>query len=399
MISLSVHSSLPPITQFNSHSPLSSISLSLLLSLRNSSTKLKNSKTQNSKLKLILILLHCFFFMGRVKVPIVRIDNTTSRQVTFSKRRSGLIKKAYELAVLCDVEVALIMFSPSGKLSQFSARRRIEDVLARYINLPDHDRGRRIANQANLLETLGRLKCENDLAAQQAASSSSSSEANSDAEELNSELANEQHKLHYLQEYIRWFYVDPEQHKDAPMTPIDFEERESILMKILARTIKRKNELLQKCISPGESSSSNLPNQNGTILQPQHEEVLNLQPQQDGFYMPPPQDDFYMQPQADGAYMQMHQDGLNMQEATEVEGFQLKSEFTTNPSNGLEQADPCLMYLRDLDVPDSTAPTNGQHPEPPVLNFGSVNEFMAWDPSMTETSWGSFVPPEQLHYS
>ncbi|KAJ3700521.1 hypothetical protein LUZ61_004226 [Rhynchospora tenuis] len=322
--------------------------------------------------------------MGRVKVPIVRIDNTTSRQVTFSKRRSGLIKKAYELAVLCDVEVALIMFSPSGKLSQFSARRRIEDVLARYINLPDHDRG---------------LKCENDLAAQQAASSSSSSEANSDAEELNSEIANEQHKLHYLQQYIRFFYIDPEQHKEAPMTPIDFEERESVLMRILARTIDRKNELLQKCISPGESSSSNLPNHNGTFLQPQHEEVLNLQPQQDEFHMQPPQDGFYMQPQADEAYMQLHQDGLNMQEAIEVEGFQLKTEVTTNPSNGLEQADPCLMYLRDLDVPDSTAPANGQHPEPPVLNFGSVNEFMAWDPSMTETSWGSFVPPEQLHYS
>lgn len=66
--------------------------------------------------------------MGRVKVPIVRIGNTTSRQVTFSKRRSGLIKKAYELAVLCDVEVALIMFSPSGKLSHFSARRRFQII-------------------------------------------------------------------------------------------------------------------------------------------------------------------------------------------------------------------------------------------------------------------------------
>jgi SRF-type transcription factor (DNA-binding and dimerisation domain) len=67
--------------------------------------------------------------MGRVKVPIVRISNTTSRQVTFSKRRSGLIKKAYELAVLCDVEVALIMFSPSGKLSHFSARRRFLSII------------------------------------------------------------------------------------------------------------------------------------------------------------------------------------------------------------------------------------------------------------------------------
>ncbi|XWS21258.1 hypothetical protein CRYUN_Cryun30bG0040200 [Craigia yunnanensis] len=53
--------------------------------------------------------------MGRVKLQIKRIENTTNRQVTFSKRRNGLIKKAYELSVLCDFDVALIMFSPSGR--------------------------------------------------------------------------------------------------------------------------------------------------------------------------------------------------------------------------------------------------------------------------------------------
>ncbi|MFQ6634575.1 hypothetical protein Gotur_011123, partial [Gossypium turneri] len=44
-----------------------------------------------------------------------RIENDTSRQVTFSKRRNGLLKKAFELSVLCDAEVALIIFSPRGK--------------------------------------------------------------------------------------------------------------------------------------------------------------------------------------------------------------------------------------------------------------------------------------------
>ncbi|KAL0361005.1 UNVERIFIED_CONTAM: Agamous-like MADS-box protein [Sesamum radiatum] len=56
--------------------------------------------------------------MGRVKLQIKKIENTTNRQVTFSKRRNGLIKKAYELSVLCDVDVALIMFSPSGRYLQ-----------------------------------------------------------------------------------------------------------------------------------------------------------------------------------------------------------------------------------------------------------------------------------------
>jgi hypothetical protein len=50
-----------------------------------------------------------------------RIEDTTSRQVTFSKRRSGLLKKAYELSVLCDAEVALIVFSPRGRLYQFAS--------------------------------------------------------------------------------------------------------------------------------------------------------------------------------------------------------------------------------------------------------------------------------------
>lgn len=52
-----------------------------------------------------------------------RIENATSRQVTFSKRRNGLLKKAFELSVLCDAEVALIIFSPRGKLYEFSSCR------------------------------------------------------------------------------------------------------------------------------------------------------------------------------------------------------------------------------------------------------------------------------------
>ncbi|XP_044475194.1 agamous-like MADS-box protein AGL66 isoform X2 [Mangifera indica] len=72
--------------------------------------------------------------MGRVKLQIRRIENTTTRQVTFSKRRNGLIKKAYELSVLCDVDVALIMFSPSGRVSLFSGNKSIEEILIRLHN-------------------------------------------------------------------------------------------------------------------------------------------------------------------------------------------------------------------------------------------------------------------------
>ncbi|XP_048138512.1 MADS-box protein AGL42-like isoform X5 [Rhodamnia argentea] len=59
--------------------------------------------------------------MARGKVQMRRIENTASRQVTFSKRRSGLLKKAYELSVLCDAEVGVIIFSQKGRLYEFSS--------------------------------------------------------------------------------------------------------------------------------------------------------------------------------------------------------------------------------------------------------------------------------------
>nr|ADB81907.1 MIKC* MADS-box transcription factor [Funaria hygrometrica] len=79
--------------------------------------------------------------MGRVKLEIKKIENPTNRQVTYSKRRNGLIKKAYELSVLCDIDIALIMFSPSGKLTQYS-NCSIEDVIGRFANLPMHERNK-----------------------------------------------------------------------------------------------------------------------------------------------------------------------------------------------------------------------------------------------------------------
>nr|KYP36959.1 MADS-box transcription factor 57 [Cajanus cajan] len=61
--------------------------------------------------------------MGRGKIAIRRIDNSTSRQVTFSKRRNGLLKKARELSILCDAEVGLMVFSSTGKLYDYASTR------------------------------------------------------------------------------------------------------------------------------------------------------------------------------------------------------------------------------------------------------------------------------------
>ncbi|WJZ84259.1 hypothetical protein VitviT2T_003870 [Vitis vinifera] len=74
--------------------------------------------------------------MGRGKIVIRRIDNSTSRQVTFSKRRNGLLKKAKELSILCDAEVGLVIFSSTGKLYDY-ANTSVNSVIDRYNKLKE----------------------------------------------------------------------------------------------------------------------------------------------------------------------------------------------------------------------------------------------------------------------
>ncbi|KAJ7518253.1 hypothetical protein O6H91_21G061400 [Diphasiastrum complanatum] len=57
--------------------------------------------------------------MGRAKIEIKKIENLSARQVCFSKRRMGLIKKASELSILCGSEVGIIVFSQAGKAFSF----------------------------------------------------------------------------------------------------------------------------------------------------------------------------------------------------------------------------------------------------------------------------------------
>ncbi|KAK9684453.1 hypothetical protein RND81_10G211200 [Saponaria officinalis] len=70
--------------------------------------------------------------MGRGRVQLKRIENKINRQVTFSKRRTGLLKKAHEISVLCDADVALIVFSTKGKLFEYATDSSMEKILERY---------------------------------------------------------------------------------------------------------------------------------------------------------------------------------------------------------------------------------------------------------------------------
>ncbi|XP_052277498.1 myocyte-specific enhancer factor 2-like isoform X2 [Dreissena polymorpha] len=74
--------------------------------------------------------------MGRKKIAITRINDERNRQVTFTKRKFGLMKKAYELSVLCDCEIALIIFTSNNKLYQY-ASSDMDKVLLKYTEYND----------------------------------------------------------------------------------------------------------------------------------------------------------------------------------------------------------------------------------------------------------------------
>nr|QWX93764.1 MADS-box protein 25 [Cunninghamia lanceolata] len=70
--------------------------------------------------------------MGRGRIEVKKIQDKKNRVVTFCKRRSGLMKKARELSVLCDAQVGLIIFSQTGKLSHFSSPRDMDEIIQTY---------------------------------------------------------------------------------------------------------------------------------------------------------------------------------------------------------------------------------------------------------------------------
>ncbi|TYI45899.1 hypothetical protein E1A91_D13G070300v1 [Gossypium mustelinum] len=101
--------------------------------------------------------------MGRGKIAIKRIENQTTRQVTFSKRRAGLLKKTHELSVLCDAQIGLIIFSSTGKMCQYCTQPyRMEQIIERYqkvtgTRIPEHDNREHLYNELAVLRKEIRL--------------------------------------------------------------------------------------------------------------------------------------------------------------------------------------------------------------------------------------------------
>lgn len=98
--------------------------------------------------------------MGRNKITIERIANERNRQATFTKRKNGLIKKAMELSILCDCEIALIIFSSNNKLFQYSSTE-MDKILLRYTEYSDSHKP--MTNQDYYRTFAGKGKGDKDL--------------------------------------------------------------------------------------------------------------------------------------------------------------------------------------------------------------------------------------------
>ncbi|KAK7292201.1 hypothetical protein RIF29_07974 [Crotalaria pallida] len=91
--------------------------------------------------------------MGRVKLKIKKLESTSNRQVTYSKRKSGILKKAKELSILCDIPIALLMFSPTGKPTLLQGERsNLEEVITKFAQLSPQERAKRKLESLEVLK-------------------------------------------------------------------------------------------------------------------------------------------------------------------------------------------------------------------------------------------------------
>ncbi|XP_020221917.1 agamous-like MADS-box protein AGL29 [Cajanus cajan] len=101
--------------------------------------------------------------MGRRKIEIVMVKNPNTRQVTFSKRRTGLFKKANELSILCGVEIAIVVFSPGNKPYSFG-HPSVDVVAAKFLQQEsdsnDDAQENNPFNEAAQIHTLNQQLCD-----------------------------------------------------------------------------------------------------------------------------------------------------------------------------------------------------------------------------------------------
>ncbi|KAE8124014.1 hypothetical protein FH972_018926 [Carpinus fangiana] len=137
--------------------------------------------------------------MGRVKLKIKRLESTSNRQVTYSKRRHGILKKARELAILCDIDLVLLMFSPTGKPTLYQGEHRnFEEVIAKFAQLTPQERAKRkLESLEALKKTFKKLDHDVNIEDFLGSSTQKVEELNSQLRLLQTQLAGVQKRLSY----------------------------------------------------------------------------------------------------------------------------------------------------------------------------------------------------------
>ncbi|KAI7725722.1 hypothetical protein M8C21_029561 [Ambrosia artemisiifolia] len=121
----------------------------------------------NTRFVHTILFLSLSKIMVRSKIDLKYIEDVQRRRVCFSKRRTGLMKKAHELSVLCNADIGVIVFSATGRLYEF-ASSSIQQIIRRYITTtgawPDdasHLLAQRAEEIRNLKKEVLKLESEN----------------------------------------------------------------------------------------------------------------------------------------------------------------------------------------------------------------------------------------------
>uniref|UniRef100_M1BQ16 MADS-box family protein n=1 Tax=Solanum tuberosum TaxID=4113 RepID=M1BQ16_SOLTU len=81
--------------------------------------------------------------MGRVRLSMKRVESNSKRQSTYCKRRCGILKKAQEISVLCDIDIILLLFSPTGKPTLLQGgTSNFDEIIAKFAQLTPQERAK-----------------------------------------------------------------------------------------------------------------------------------------------------------------------------------------------------------------------------------------------------------------
>ncbi|KAJ4976117.1 hypothetical protein NE237_001223 [Protea cynaroides] len=182
---------------------------------------------------------------GRKKVTIEKLKSPVARLETFSRRKKGLIKKANELSILCNSDVGLIMFSPSGNLTSFASHgSSLEDVFIRFLRHSPRRKGIVIENKEQLVDSLMHLKYEAQIV-----------ELLAEKEALETEFKELTQRLTVVQDIMRCHNPDPNNVASIHQAEVT----KKYITDALQHVRQTKENLLGNHIPPQEAEAIEIP--------------------------------------------------------------------------------------------------------------------------------------------